>query len=178
MSRAFLTQKPQAEHVQTCGEGKSVQNLKDCSSVRQLGPACKLQTFRQLTAVMHEHTITLRVRYPEVDAMGVVHHSRFLQYFEIGRVEMLRAMGCAYADLEKQGVFFVVVKAEVKFRSPARYDEELALTTKLVKVTHVRFDHSYVLKRGETILAEGTTTIACVDRAGQVIQIPEGLRRE
>ena len=125
---------------------------------------------------MLQHTIPIRVRYPEVDAMGYVHHSRFLQYFEMGRVELLRSRGIAYADLERQGVFFVVVKAEIRFRAPAKYDDELTLTTKLTRSTHVRYDHAYELKRGDTLLAEATTTIACVDRSGQVIQIPEALR--
>jgi len=122
-------------------------------------------------------TITLRVRYPEVDAMGYVHHSRYLQYFEMGRVELLRQLGFSYADLERQGIFFVVTKAEVRFKAPARYDEELALTTRIVRQTHVRYDHAYELRRGTTLLAEGTTTIACVGRDGQVIQIPESLSR-
>jgi acyl-CoA thioester hydrolase len=127
---------------------------------------------------MLEHTINFRVRYPEVDAMGFVHHSRYLQYFELGRVEMLRAAGVNYADLEQKGVYFVVTKAEIRFKAPAKYDEELTLITKLTRTTHVRFDHSYELKRGQIVLAEGHTTIACVDRSGQVIQIPEELRRD
>jgi acyl-CoA thioester hydrolase len=127
---------------------------------------------------MLSHTIQFRVRYPEVDAMGFVHHSRFLQYFEMGRVEMLRAAGVNYADLEQQGVYFVVTKAEIRFKAPAKYDEELTLVTRLMRTTHVRFDHAYELKRGQTVLAEGQTTIACVDRSGQVIQIPEELRRD
>ena len=122
-------------------------------------------------------TITLRVRYPEVDAMGYLHHSRYLQYFELGRVELLRSLGHAYADLEKAGVFFVVTKAEVTYRAPAGYDEELQLTTTVVRRTHVRFDHAYELRRDGKLLAEGRTTIACVDREGNVIQIPESLAR-
>ncbi len=118
------------------------------------------------------HQITLRVRYPEVDAMGYLHHSRYLQYFEMGRVEFLRQLGHSYADLERAGVFFVVVKAEVRYRAPARYDDELTLTTKVVRQTHVRYDHDYELHRGDTLLATGSTTIACVNRAGEVIQIP------
>jgi len=119
-----------------------------------------------------QHTITLRVRYPEVDAMGYLHHSRYFQYFEMGRVELLRSHGISYADLERQGFFFVVVKAECQFRAPARYDEELMLTTRVVRQTHVRIDHAYELKRDSTLLAEAKTTIACVDRAGQLVQIP------
>jgi len=124
-----------------------------------------------------QQTITLRVRYPEVDAMGYLHHSRFFQYFEIGRVELLRSMGHSYADLERQGVFFVVVKVECRYRAPARYDEELQLTTRIKRQTHVRIDHEYELKRGETLLADATTTIACVNREGQVTEIPSFLAR-
>src|SRR2546423_5717404 len=123
-----------------------------------------------------QHVIHIRVRYPEVDGMGYLHHSRYLQYFEMGRVELLRSRGHSYADLERQGVFFVVVKAEVHYKAPARYDDELTLITRLVKQTHVRFDHAYELRRDGVLLTEGKTTIACVDREGQVIEIPETLR--
>jgi acyl-CoA thioester hydrolase len=122
------------------------------------------------------HSIEIRVRYPEVDAMGYLHHSRFFQYFEMGRVELLRSLWRNYADLEREGIFFVVTKVECRYRAPARYDEVLTLTTTVARQTHVRIDHTYVLKREATLLAEGATTIACVDRAGQIIQIPwEGL---
>ena len=122
-----------------------------------------------------ECTISIRVRYPEVDSMGYLHHSRHLQYFEVGRIELLRAQGFSYADLEVQGVFFVVIKAELRYRSPARFDEELCLTTRVVKQTAVRIDHSYVLRRGEVVVADGETTIACVGRDGQLQAIPECL---
>lgn len=122
-----------------------------------------------------EHTILIRVRYPETDAMGYLHHSRFFQYFEMGRIELLRAMGHSYADFEKSGIFFVVVKVECNYKSPARFDDELSLATRIVRQTHVRIDHSYELKRGNLLLAEGKTTIACVNREGQLVQIPETL---
>src|SRR5688572_3449150 len=80
--------------------------------------------------VMHpdmsrEHKITIRVRYPEVDAMGYLHHSRYFQYFEMGRIELLRSLGHSYADIERDGVFFVVAKVDCKYKAPARYDDEL-----------------------------------------------------
>ncbi len=124
-----------------------------------------------------EHTITIRVRYPEVDAMGYLHHSRYFQYFEMGRIELLRSLGHSYADMERDGVLFVVAKVDCRYRAPARYDEELTLATRVVRQTHVRIDHAYELRRGETLLAEATTTIACVGRDGQIRQIPESLRR-
>jgi acyl-CoA thioester hydrolase len=98
-----------------------------------------------------------------------------LQYFEMGRVELLRSRGISYADLERSGIFFVVVKVEVRYKSPARYDEELTLTTRVARQTTVRIDHGYELRRSETLLAEATTTIACVGRDGQLRQIPEFL---
>ena len=124
---------------------------------------------------MLEHSIQIRVRYPECDPMGYLHHSIFLQYFEMGRVELLRSKGHSYADLERDGIFFVVVKVAINYKAPARYDDELTLTTRVARRTFVRFDHTYELKRGETLLAEGATTIACVGRDGQPQQIPESL---
>ena len=107
--------------------------------------------------------------------MGFLHHSRYLQYFEMGRVEMLRSLGHSYADLERQGILFVVIRVECRYKAPARYDEELTLTTCVVKQTHVRIDHAYELKRGDTLLAEANTTIACVDREGNLQPIPAPL---
>jgi acyl-CoA thioester hydrolase len=123
-----------------------------------------------------QHTISIRVRYPEVDAMGYLHHSRYIQYFEMGRIELLRSLGHSYADMERDGILFVVAKVECRYRAPARYDEELTLTTRVVRQTHVRIDHAYELKRGETLLAEASTTIACVGRDGKIREIPESLK--
>src|SRR5215212_4037753 len=123
-----------------------------------------------------QHTISIRVRYPEVDAMGYLHHSRYLQYFEIGRVELLRSIGHSYSDLEKAGIFFAVVKVEVRYRAPARYDEELTLLTKVARQTAARIDHEYQLRREATLLAEGSTTIACIGRDGGLQHLPEFLR--
>lgn len=104
--------------------------------------------------------------------MGFLHHSRYLQYFEMGRVELLRANGFAYAELERQGVLFVVVKAAVQYKQPARYDELLTLRTTVARQTSVRIDHTYELSRHGVLIAEGATTIACVDRAGELQAIP------
>ena len=125
--------------------------------------------------MVHEHTIEIRVRYPEVDAMGYLHHSRYFQYFEMGRVELLRAQGFSYADLERDGVFFVVVKVECRYRNPARYDEQLTLSTRIRRQTTVSIEHQYELRRGDTVLAEANSTIACVGRDGQLQPIPDFL---
>jgi acyl-CoA thioester hydrolase len=123
------------------------------------------------------HEMEFRVRYAEVDQMGVVHHSRYAEYFEMGRTELIRSQGVAYRDLEAAGVLIVVVRLEVQFRQPARYDDVLRLVTALQRVTTARIDHSYALYRAadNVLLAEGRSTLASVDRNGELQPLPEGL---
>jgi acyl-CoA thioester hydrolase len=126
------------------------------------------------------HAIEFRVRYCETDQMGVVYHPNYLTYFEMGRIEMLRRGGLAYRDVEAAGILLVVAKAEVRYKAPARYDDELLLETTLERITSARIDHGYKLWRKspgpKTLLAEGNTTLACVNRAGELQAIPESIR--
>jgi acyl-CoA thioester hydrolase len=117
--------------------------------------------------------ITIRVRYAETDRMGLVHHANYLVYFEQGRTELLRSHGFVYRDLEDQGYLLVLTRAEVRYRSPARYDDLLLLKTTVVRTTTVRIDHRYELYRDGTLLAEGSTTLACIDREGRVQALPK-----
>jgi acyl-CoA thioester hydrolase len=120
--------------------------------------------------------ITIRVRYAETDRMGLLHHANYLVYFEQGRTELLRSSGLAYKDLEDQGYLLVLTKMAVHYRSPARYDDLLRLRTSVVRTTTVRIDHRYELFRDDVLVAEGTTTLACVDRDGRVQALPDYLR--
>lgn len=122
-----------------------------------------------------EHEIELRVRYSETDAMGFLHHSRYLTWFEIGRTELFRADGGDYRRMEELGLYFVVVRIEARYRRPARYDDLLRLRTTITRRTSVRLEHSYHLFRQDELLAEGTSVLACVDRAGELQLIPEDL---
>lgn len=119
--------------------------------------------------------IEIRVRYAEVDAMGVLHHSRYWVYFEMGRTELLRRAGIAYRDLEREGVFFVVARCSAKFQAPARYDDLLVLSTSVGRLGAARIDHDYTLRHKDSgiVVATAATTLACVDKAGQIIPIPE-----
>src|ERR1700733_11472106 len=76
--------------------------------------------------------ITIRVRYAETDRMGLLHHANYLVYFEQGRTELLRSLGMAYKDLEDQGYLLVLTRVQVRYRSPARYDDLLTLKTSVV----------------------------------------------
>jgi len=121
------------------------------------------------------HTINIAARYSETDQAGVVHHSVYPIWFEMGRTELLRANGLAYKDLEAAGVFFVVTELYVKYRRPAKYDEQLQLETSCSNVTAGKIEHSYKLIRYSdgVVLAEGTSTLACVNSDGKVRRIPD-----
>lgn len=116
---------------------------------------------------------TIRVRYAETDRMGLLHHANYLVYFEQGRVELLRQRGLTYKDLEDKGFLLVLTKIEVRYRRPAFFDDLLTLRTTVVRTTAVKIEHEYQLLRGEELLAEGATTLGCVDRNGQVQRLPE-----
>jgi acyl-CoA thioester hydrolase len=119
---------------------------------------------------------TIRVRYAETDRMGFLHHANFLVYFEQARTELLRSQGLAYKDLEDQGYLLVITRTEVRYRAPARYDDLLTVRTTVTRTTAVRIDHRYEVMRDGKLLAEGNTTLACVDRAGRPQALPDILR--
>jgi acyl-CoA thioester hydrolase len=120
--------------------------------------------------------ITIRVRYAETDRMGLLHHANYLIYFEQGRTELLRSHGLTYRDLEDQGYLLVLTRVEVRYRRPARYDDLLTLRTTVVRTTAVRIDHRYEMFCDGQLLAEGASTLACVDRTGRPQILPEFLR--
>ena len=121
------------------------------------------------------HRITIVPRYSETDKAGVVHHSVYPVWFEMGRTELLRANGMAYKDLEEAGVFFVVARLEIKYRWPAQYDEELELETTCSAVTASKVVHEYKLTRCSDgiIVAEGSSALACVNGEGKIRRMPE-----
>jgi acyl-CoA thioester hydrolase len=124
---------------------------------------------------IQSHTITIVPRYAETDKGGVVHHSVYPVWFEMGRTELLRANGLAYKDLEEAGVFFVVAELCIKYRRPAMYDEKLQLETHCSAVTASKVEHSYKLTRSSNgiILADGSSVLACINAEGKVRRVPE-----
>ncbi|MHC4457374.1 MAG: acyl-CoA thioesterase [Planctomycetota bacterium] len=127
---------------------------------------------------IESHIITIVPRYAETDQAGVVHHSIYPIWFEMGRTELLRANGLVYKDLEKQGVFFVVAELKIKYRNPARYDEKLQLETSCSAVTASRIEHTYRLTRScdGAIIAEGSSVLVCVNAEGKICKIPEFIK--
>ena len=120
--------------------------------------------------------ITIRVRYAETDRMGLLHHANFFVYFEMGRTELLRTRGLSYRELEDSGALLVIIDLGCKYKKPAYYDDVLLLKTIVERVTHVKIVHRYELRRDGVLLAEGHSTLACVDREGKPQALPAILR--
>ena len=120
-----------------------------------------------------EHEIKIRVRYSETDAMGYLHHANYLIYYEEGRTALLRAQGGNYRQMEENGLFMVVVSLDCRYRRPAHYDDLLSLKTRISRVTPAKLEHEYKLFRGEELVAEAHSVLACVNGQGVVQRIPE-----
>lgn len=124
-----------------------------------------------------ECRIRVRIRYVECDPMNFLHHSRYLPFLEMARTELLRLSGVSYRELEDRDVLFAVTKVAISYKRPARYDDELEIVCRIVKQTHVRIDHTYEIFNTATkeLLSTAETTIACINKKGEVQQIPEFL---
>ena len=120
----------------------------------------------------------IRVRYAETDRMGFLHHANHLIYFEQARTELLRQQGLTYRDMEDQGFFLVLTNVEVKYRSPAKYDDVLSIKATVSRTTPVRVEHTYEVTCDGRSVAEGKTTLACVDRAGKLQALPEWFQKQ
>jgi acyl-CoA thioester hydrolase len=125
--------------------------------------------------MLPEHEIEIKVRYYETDAQGFVHHANYFPYFELARVEQLLALGYDYAQLERDGILLVVNKIACKYHRPSKFGDTLRLAIRTVRARGARIDHEYRVYRGNELLAEGESTLACIDRVGRVQRLPEFL---
>lgn len=127
----------------------------------------------------HQPTINetrLRVRYAETDQMGVVYHSNHLIWFEVGRVELMRQMGVAYREMEREdGLFIAVAEVKCRYRAPVYYDEEVVVRTRLktVRQSVVVFGYELVRANTGTLLAEGETTHIVTNTEMKVAALPD-----
>jgi len=117
----------------------------------------------------------IRVRYAECDPMGVAHHTVYPVWFEMGRTELCRDSGISYRELESSGVFLAVVRLEVRYDAPARYDDRLELETSLVRATRVKLEHAYELHRDGLRLTRATSTLASLNANGRPQALPDAL---
>jgi acyl-CoA thioester hydrolase len=114
---------------------------------------------------------TLRVRFAETDAMGIVHHSRYLPYLEEARVEYLRHLGHPYTELRADGVDYAVLEAFVQYRQPLRFDDQVVVRLRL----GATFQMAYLLTVDDQVRATAVTVHGCVNADGRPVRMPTWL---
>ena len=125
------------------------------------------------------HQTRLRVRYAETDQMGVVYYANYLVWMEVGRVELVRALGFQYKDLEdSDGLYLSVIDASCRYIYPARYDQEIVIETKIVRATSrtVEFGYRISSAEPERLLAEGSTRHIWLNKEWRPTTLPEKYR--
>jgi acyl-CoA thioester hydrolase len=130
--------------------------------------------------VTAEHDLELRVRYAETDQMGVVYHTNYLVWCEIGRTELIRSLtGASYAELEAQGVALAVSELSIRFHGAARYDNRIRVRTSLVDARSRSVSFEYVIENAESAvrLATARTVLVSLDDRGRLVVMPAELRR-
>jgi acyl-CoA thioester hydrolase len=123
-----------------------------------------------------ESETRLRVRYAETDQMGVVYYANYLVWMEVGRVELCRACGFNYKDMEREdGVLLAVAEANCRYAAPARYDDEVIVRTWIESANRrmVTFAYEMRLAEGDRRLATGYTKHIFVSREMQPVRLPE-----
>ena len=124
---------------------------------------------------MNWHETQIRVRYAETDQMGIVHHANYLVWFELGRSEICRAKGFSYKEMEdNDNLLMVVAEAYCRYKSPAFYEDELIIRTKIseVKSRMMRFVYEIYRASDDTLLAEGETLHVVTDKDRKVCSLP------
>ena len=127
------------------------------SNVESVGPASEAR---------------VRVRYAETDQMGVVYHSNYLIWFEVGRVELIRGMGFDYKQMEEEGCGIAVVDVHARYKAPARYDDELVIETRLLAARGAVIKFGYRILREGALLCEGETLHVCVGKDMKKMCLP------
>lgn len=124
------------------------------------------------------HTYRFRPIYGDTDMMGVVYYANYLRFFEAGRTEFLRDAGFTYRRIESMGFAFPVVNVQVKYHSPAFYDDALELVSTVRKVSRSSLVIGSEITRPEdgAVIVTGEVVLACVDKTGKVQPLPEELR--
>lgn len=128
-----------------------------------------------LDAADYPFSQRIRVRFAETDAMGIVHHSRYLPYFEEARVAYLRHVGHPYHEVRAQGVEMAVLEAFVQYRKPLEFDDVFDVHVTIAALGRVTFQMAYLLTVGDIAHATGVTVHGCITPDGRATRMPAWL---
>ena len=134
------------------------------------------QTSTPLPALSHD--VEFRVRYAETDQMGVVYHTNYLVWCEVGRTDFIRARGMSYADMERAGVGLAVSDLSARFHSAARYDDMVRVRTTLAEVRSrgITFDYEITKVDDGKRLVTARTALVSIDPTGKPTSLPQAVR--
>lgn len=124
---------------------------------------------------MIEQKTQIRVRYAETDQMGVVYHSHYAVYFEVGRADLIRAMGLTYRQMEEQGVLMPITSLHIDYRRPALYDDLLTVTSAVKEMPSRRLAiESQIHNEAGDLLVKGKVELAFLDKkSSRTVSAPE-----
>ena len=122
---------------------------------------------------MIEHSIRVRVRYGETDQMGFAHHSVYVLWFEMARIELMRKHGLHYAQMEKAGYLLPVLEFYAKYLKPAYFDDEVTIVAQFGEIKKARFRIHYSVYRDSSKICSGYTEHAFMNKQGRPIRPPE-----
>ena len=120
-------------------------------------------------------TVQEKVRFVETDMMGVVHHSNYFRWFEMGRVEYLRQADVLLTELMAEGIVFPITHVDCQYRASAKFDDIILIETFLEELTPVKMIFTYKVFRleGKILLASGSTQSVFTDNQGKIIRLPK-----
>jgi acyl-CoA thioester hydrolase len=125
------------------------------------------------------HDVEFRVRYAETDQMGVVYHTNYLVWCEVGRTDFIRQRGMSYADIERAGIGLAVTELSARFHAAARYDDMVRVRTTLADVRSRGITFDYLITNVATgdRLVTARTALVSIDRSGRLVALPNEIRR-
>jgi acyl-CoA thioester hydrolase len=123
---------------------------------------------------LKKNHVKIRVIYADTDAMGIVYHTNYIKWFEIGRTELLRSVGIVYSEVEVQGYNLPLTEAYCHYLLPAKYDQIIVVETEMeyLKRASMKFNYNILDENREKILVEGYTVHACTNNLGKIVRIP------
>ena len=124
-------------------------------------------------------TFSTPVRYAETDQMKFVHHSNYLRYFEMARLEWLSSLGVSYAKMEQDGILMPVVRANVEYKTPLFFGDHFSVEVVLVKTPKATLEFNYILRnQKEELICQGNTVLAFLSpNTNRPMRCPESLVR-
>ena len=138
--------------------------------------AMRIDSEPSLNPSDYEFSHTVRVRFSETDAMGIVHHSRYLPYLEEARVEYLRHIGHPYHEIRDAGIEMAVLEAFVQYRLPLNFDDVVNVHVAMGTITRATFQMTYLLTVADEIRAPGVTAHGALTTEGNATRLPDWFR--